>query len=154
MSAQSAEMVCVSCGRTNRVATNRLLTAARCGSCHVALSPGTPQDIDDRTFKKLKQRDRGQYVIDVWAPWCGPCRMMAPAYADVAKHFAGHARFFKLNSEAFPAAAASLGARSIPALYFFSDGQLAAQTTGAMTEPALLHWMADNLNSSHEKTKT
>ena len=134
-------IVCTSCATVNRAPANGLLANGKCGKCGHILGAVLPIDINDKVFLKLQSRDQGAYVLDVWAEWCGPCKMMAPAYAASAKKFAGKVRFLKLNSEQFPHAAASLNVRGIPALFLFNHGKLVSQQSGALPEKAITEWI-------------
>lgn len=141
MTASAHHIVCTSCGAVNRVPAGKALSEGHCGSCKALLSGKAPIDIDTKTLDRLLARDQGAFLLDVWAPWCGPCRMMAPSYAEAASHFAGNFRFLKLNSEAHPSAAARLRVRGIPALYLFQAGRMLDQRSGVMTAPMLIQWV-------------
>ena len=83
--ATSHTLVCTECGQLNRVPAGKALSQGKCGTCGVTLAPKKPRDIDGATLSKLMAKDTGMYVLDLWAPWCGPCRMMAPSYAKTAE---------------------------------------------------------------------
>ncbi|MAP96136.1 MAG: thioredoxin TrxC [Ponticaulis sp.] len=134
-------LICPSCGKPNRVAPQNPLTKGRCGACQSTLSTGKPVDLTGTTLSTLLTRDTGRYVIDLWAPWCGPCRMMAPAFTEAAGHFADQVRFFKLNTEDHPQAAAQFNIRGIPTLIAYNSGQQAALQSGAMPQPQLFNWI-------------
>jgi thioredoxin 2 len=112
------------------------------------LAEPRPIDISDKIFAKLQSRDEWAYVLDVWAPWCGPCRMMAPSYAESAQKFDGDIRFFKLNSEEHPQGSARLNVRGIPALFFFNRGKLVSQKSGALPEHSITKWVRESFASS------
>lgn len=125
-------VVCTACGTLNRVAASKSLAQAKCGKCGSALAGPEPVDLTAARFATLRQRDQRPFVLDVWAPWCGPCRMMAPAYQEAAARLAGKVRFFKLNSEDHPEPAAQLGVRGIPALFLLRGGRILDQRAGAL----------------------
>ncbi|WP_395647613.1 thioredoxin family protein [Terricaulis sp.] len=97
-------------------------------------------DVDDDAFSKHATNTKGLIVLDVWAPWCGPCRAMAPFFADAAQRLAGGALFLKMNADAcqWPA---RLGVRGIPALFIFENGKMIAQQSGLMTTDAIVQWI-------------
>jgi thioredoxin 2 len=134
-------LVCHECGSINRVPAGRDLTQGACGKCKRPIATEMPVEIDGAMLSRLQSRDTGAFVIDVWAPWCGPCRMMAPAYAKAASHFSSDIRLFKLNSDANQAAAAGLGLRGVPTLIAFAGGKQIAHQAGAQSGEALTNWI-------------
>ena len=134
-------LVCHECGSINRVPAGRDLTQGACGKCKKPIATEMPVEIDGAMLSRLQSRDTGAFVIDVWAPWCGPCRMMAPAYAKAASHFSSDIRLFKLNSDANQAAAAGLGLRGVPTLIAFAGGKQIAHQAGAQSGEALTNWI-------------
>lgn len=151
MNAKQVHIVCTSCAQTNRLPAAKLASGARCGRCHKPLASDQPVEVDGPTFQKLRARDEAAFVLDVWAPWCGPCRMMAPAYAKAAEHFGGRVRFLKLNSEDNPDAASQLNVRGIPALFIIQNGKTLSQQAGALPADALIQWVeqSDLVNQPH-----
>lgn len=141
MSSDQSLIVCTSCAAVNRSPANAQLSQGKCGKCGTALAAPKPIDISDKIFTKLQARDQEAYVLDVWAPWCGPCKMMAPAYATSAAKFEGKVRFLKLDSEQHPQASAKLNVRGIPALFFFNHGKLVSQQSSALPETAITQWI-------------
>jgi len=116
---------CPVCGASNRVPGERLAEGRRplCGRCRTPLpAPGKPMTVTDATFAAEVERSPLPIVVDVWAAWCGPCRIIAPVIDDLAASMAGRVRFAKLNLDDNPATASRFGVRSIPTLLVFKDG--------------------------------
>lgn len=134
-------LVCPHCATPNRVIAGRDLTRSRCGSCREALSAFTPIDIEGDRFSRITARDRGAFLVDVWAPWCGPCRQFAPAFEAAAEAFGDRVRFFKVNADTSAAALQPYGIRGIPSLLAWRAGDLAARHAGALSAPQLLQWI-------------
>ena len=128
-------VVCTECSAANRLPAGKPASAAKCGRCGVHLFAGKPADISDRGLDAQVARGSVPVLVDVWAPWCGPCRMMAPAYEAAARELEPEFRVLKLNSEAEPSAASRLGIRGIPTMILFRDGREVARVPGAMTAP-------------------
>ena len=138
--------VCPHCGAVNRLPEDRPAIEARCGQCHEALFAGAPLEVDGPGLDRQVTQTRGHgLLLDVWAPWCGPCRMMAPHFAGAARELEPEVRLLKLNSDAAPEAAARLGVSGIPALFLFRDGRVIARTTGLMSTPQLTAWTRQGL---------
>jgi thioredoxin 2 len=140
--------VCTKCGAQNRVAAGKPLSSGKCGKCSEPLATQTPVEIDGAMLEKLLARDTGAFVLDVWAPWCGPCLMMAPAYEAAARRFADRVRFFKLNSDQNQETAGKLGIRGIPTLIAWEDGALIANQAGAQTGEGLARWIQSTFRLS------
>ena len=134
------QIACPSCGTGNRIASGRDLAAAKCGACGEPLLTSKPIDVDDASFAKHLQLTKGLIVLDVWAPWCGPCRMMAPHFAEAARRLNGKAVFLKMNADHCQTPA-QLGVRGIPALFLFENGKTIANQAGLQTADALTQWI-------------
>jgi thioredoxin 2 len=131
---------CPRCGATNRVPAARLADAAVCGKCKAALLEGRPAELDEATFERQIGGDL-PVVVDFWAPWCGPCRMMAPHFEQAAQTLAPGVRLAKLNTEDAQGVAARYGIRSIPTVIAFRNGQEVARQSGAMDARTLVQWV-------------
>tara|TARA_B100001179_G_scaffold231551_1_gene221754 strand:+ start:2020 stop:2481 length:462 start_codon:yes stop_codon:yes gene_type:complete len=137
----TSTLLCHACGALNRVPKGRQLSQGKCGKCGSALATETPVDITGQQFERLTAKDTGAYVVDVWAPWCGPCKMMAPSYTQLAGQLKDDVRLFKLNSDDHQEAAARLGLRGVPTLIAFNEGRQTAHQAGAQTGPQLSNWV-------------
>ena len=138
-------IVCPHCHTTNRVASDQLSSAPTCGRCKLALFDAHPVELDSVSFNKHIKRNQIPVVVDFWAPWCGPCRMMAPAYEQAAGLLEPHVRLAKLNTEAVPQPSAQFNIRSIPTMVMFRGGQEVARQSGAMGSADIVSWVRSNL---------
>ncbi|MCC6194526.1 MAG: thioredoxin TrxC [Burkholderiales bacterium] len=134
------QIACAHCLTRNRVPSERLGDAPKCGSCKQALLPGEPVAIDAARLVRFTSGTTLPVVADFWAEWCGPCKMMAPAFAEAAKA-RPQVHFVKVDTEASPQAAAHYGIRGIPTLILFRDGAEQARVSGAMPASQLLAWV-------------
>lgn len=139
--------VCPHCGAVNRLPDDRPAIEARCGQCHEALFSGAPLEVDGAGLDRQVAGTQGHaLLLDVWAPWCGPCRMMAPHFAAAARELEPDVRLLKLNFDAAPEAAAALGISGIPALFLFREGKVIARTAGLMNTSQLVAWTRQGLD--------
>jgi thioredoxin 2 len=137
-------LTCTSCGQANRVPAARLDSQPKCGICGAALHDGRVHELDAAAHDKAL-RDDLPVLVDYWAPWCGPCRMMAPEYAKAARQVAGRARFAKLNTEDHPAIAQRAGIRGIPALVLYHRGREIARLAGARPAAEIAAFVTSSL---------
>jgi thioredoxin 2 len=126
---QPLTLTCLACGQRNRVAGERL-AQSKCATCGARMVTGKPVDIDPATLDSA-MKDGLPLVVDFWAAWCGPCRMMAPEFGKAAQAMEGKVRFAKIDTERFPEVSARFSIRGIPLLIRFRSGREAGRLAGA-----------------------
>ena len=138
---ENLHYVCPHCHSTNRVPVSKLSEHPTCGHCKEALITGSPVTLNTDSFSRHVIRSQFPVVVDFWAPWCGPCQSMAPAFAEAAECLKLTAQLCKLDTEAYPQAAAPYGIRSIPTMVVFREGQEIARVSGAMPVGEIERWV-------------
>lgn len=138
-------VVCPHCHTTNRVAAAALVDAPACGKCHQSLFTGHPLALDEGDFERHVSRSHLPVLVDFWAPWCAPCRQMAPQFEAAAQQLEPHVRLVKVNTEEAQALGARLAIRSIPTLALFVGGREVARQPGAMGAADIVRWTRTQL---------
>lgn len=139
---QALHIVCPHCHTTNRVQAADLSRAPDCGQCHRPLFTGRPLALDEAGFERHVGRSQIPLLVDFWAPWCGPCRMMAPAFEQAAAQLEPRLRLVKVNTEDEQRLAARFNIRSIPTLALFQGGRELARQAGALRSAAdIARWV-------------
>jgi thioredoxin 2 len=138
-------VVCSKCGVVNRLPPSRPAINAKCGKCGIKLFVGHPDDVDSGGFDRHIARSTIPILVDVWAPWCGPCLSMEPAYEAATRELEPDARLLRLNSDAEKGVASRLGIQGIPTMILFHEGREVARTSGAMSASQIVRWVRDRL---------
>jgi thioredoxin 2 len=138
---EQLHLICPNCQATNRLPQDRLDQKPNCGRCHEALFTGQPVEITSAMFAHYLDRNDIPLLVDFWAPWCGPCKMMAPAFVQAAAMLEPHVRLAKVNTDAEQALGARYNIRSIPTLALFKGGHEVARQSGAMNTQDIVRWV-------------
>ncbi len=134
------DVVCLECGQGNRIPEAKLDAGPKCAICGTGLIKGEPTEVSFDVLVKAARIDAIPLIVDFWAAWCGPCRMMAPEFASAAKALKGKARFAKLDTEAYPQAGKRYDIRGIPLLIAFLGGREIKRQSGAITASKIVGW--------------
>jgi len=137
--------VCASCNAVNRIPPERNGKEINCGKCHLPLFGTAPMSVSQAAFLAQISKSDVPVVVDFWAPWCGPCKAMAPAFAQVSANINSRARFIKVNTDEEQTLGAQFGIRSIPTLAIFQSGKEIARISGAMPASNLEHWVTSHI---------
>jgi len=137
---EPVHIVCPACNAINRIPAGKLTDRPQCGKCHRALFTQQPLELSAANFQQQTSRNDIPVVVDFWAPWCGPCKMMAPAFAQAAAQLEPMARLAKLNTENEQQLAGQFAIRSIPTLVVLKQGRETARHSGAMGANDIVRW--------------
>ncbi len=142
---ESFHIVCPHCSAVNRIASTRLGEKPKCGKCHQALFSAHPVELTSANFQQHINRNDIPVLVDFWAPWCGPCKTMAPAFEQASAQLEPQIRLAKVNTENEQALGSQYGIRSIPTLVLFQGGQEIARQAGAMGASDIVRWVQAQL---------
>ncbi|WP_026287716.1 thioredoxin TrxC [Thioalkalivibrio sp. ALJ24] len=141
----SLHVVCTHCDAVNRIPSRRLEQAPKCGQCHAPLFAGRPVELTAARADRHLERGDLPVLVDFWAPWCGPCKMMGPEFERAAAELEPQVRLAKINTDAEAALGGRFGIRSIPTLVLFEQGREVARQPGAMRAADIIRWAREVL---------
>lgn len=138
-------VVCPHCDGVNRLPAAKIADRGVCGSCKNELFQGRPLDLSQERFLKHINRSQIPLLVDFWAAWCGPCKMMAPVFAEAAAELEPYLRLIKVDTESARELSSQLNIKSIPTLILFSHGKEKARIAGALDKQNLIAWVKQNI---------
>ncbi|RLA69095.1 MAG: thioredoxin TrxC [Epsilonproteobacteria bacterium] len=142
---EKVKVVCPHCGAVNAIPKKDQYAKANCGQCKKSLLDTKPINLNETSFNNQVVNSDIPIVVDFWAEWCGPCKMMAPAFEQTAKEFALKARFAKVDTETEQMVAGRFGIRSIPTMIMFKNNKELDRVSGALSAEQLKQWISQHL---------
>ncbi len=142
---EALHIVCPHCGGINRIPADKNAASANCGKCHQPLFTGQAVDVDGTQFSKHLQKNDIPVIVDFWADWCGPCKILGPVITQAAAQLEPRVRFLKVNSDQHQALAGQYSIRGIPTLILFKHGKEIDRQSGAMDLPSLRRWIENTI---------
>lgn len=141
----NVNVVCPHCHKVNRIPKKDHYLKANCGSCKTSLLQSKPVSVNNDSFNTFIANSEIPVVVDFWAPWCGPCRQMAPAFEEAALSMSLKAQFLKVNTDEEPQLGGRFGIQSIPTLIIFKNGKEIDRLSGALSAGRLQNWVSQYL---------